>query len=159
MPSIFSLFSHLDSVPAEDAPAASSWPVIGAVSEYGAGWCRIKVVCDEEWEWGCLKIDFADDCDPVPEDHWLEWERDALGDLSCILSLDAREDTIQFMMEHGIAPDQPFWIEASYSTSRDYWGEWDCDIDWKVVGYETWPRERVMLAWEAFYGREAMLCR
>jgi hypothetical protein len=145
-----------DEVEPAAPPEKTVYPVVHEQSLYNRNDCRIKLVCDEEWEWGCLTIRMADDCDPAPHDHWLTYEQDAVG-FPDTMGVDPGDRTVQFMMQYGIAPGQPFWVDATYHCSQDYWGEWDSEVDWDVCGYEMWSLERVCTAWEAYLARTHLI--
>jgi len=138
----------------------SGWPfkqkslmVERAWYSYEEAW--MWLVATESWEWGQLKLDL--DCEPPPYNHWLSGEMDAVGDLDDILGVSEVEGVEQFLLENGIAPGQPFFVQTAFWCHQDYWGEWDSGVEMEVVDIAKWDPERVAIAWEAFFMRKRVL--
>jgi len=137
-------------------PGDTPLPCWGENAWYGRSTCRIRVTTNEDWEWGALGVDF--DCGGPPPNHWLAWELDALCRLQEVMRLH-HSDVERFLLEEGIAPYQPFWI---YMTYRFYPGDgWEADpdseVEFEVIGMESWSRDRAATAWEALRGRQFTL--
>lgn len=77
----------------------------------------------------------------LDEDGW-----DAFLIDSHIAGLKGRET---FLLEHGIAPGQPFKVRARMPiVTRDYWGEYDVDIDLaELLEIAPWSPPRTARAW------------
>ena len=147
--------------PAHQEPD-TQWPVVGDGAIYGNMWAKVRLIATEDWEWGSLNLEF--DGDGPPHDHWLSFELDGLGGLSEVMGLDPNasgliSDLETYLLQQGIAPGQPFWVEMRYSVERSpegYLGcvEYDSEVDWGTTMVEPWSTERAASAWEALIGRK-----
>jgi len=52
-----------------------------------------------------------------------------------------------WLMAEGVAPGQRFLVRLRFSTSQNYFGEWDGEWDAEVVAREPWSAERSAAAW------------
>lgn len=148
--------------PLYQGPKASSWPCLAGNALYSAKQAWIRVVASEDWEWGCLRIEF--DCDGPPVNHWLAWELDGVGTLTDVLGLrlsgEFLNDVEDLLLREGIAPGQSFWLHLTYHFSKDAWtGECDSEVDYEVIDVMGVDPERAKLEWEALFGRKMMLLR
>jgi len=125
----------------------------GALYE-GAG-CRVLMTTTEEWEWGSLKLEL--DCEGPPDNHWLSFELDALCDIGEIMGVSTGSETDMFLLEHGIAPFQRFYVHLTVLYTKDYWGEYDSSFDWEVLNVEPWCLDRICTEWEAYWARKRVL--
>jgi len=126
----------------------------------GFGRCTCRVWLRFEWYEGelCLELD----SDPPHPDHLLTFAMEAYG-LSSILNLDDWRkdyDPETFMLQNGIAPEQPFQVEAEYDWSVDYWGEYDEHWEWEIIAREPWPVGQVLDAWltHFHFHKQEILC-
>ncbi len=122
---------------------------------YFAGTTKCWFTAVTEYDQDELYLTLA--CDPPhPERHWLSYVMDTSG-LDSALGLDFYNEEFMYggmtewLMRNGIAPEQRFIVEATFSSSRDYWGEYDEDVDWHVKDIEPWSPERVLEAWERYF--------
>lgn len=73
---------------------------------------------------------------------------------------DFRGDFIQFAIENGIAPWQPFLIRfykpIGYFISTDIGDEWDAEFEWDIVTVEKWQPSRIAAAWRLFFSERSM---
>jgi len=135
-------------------------PVVNDCGIWGNSWCMVRLVAAESWEWGSLTLEI--DGEGAPPQHWLGYELDALGNLDGVLGMNTCpfgliSELETFLLQKGISPGQAFWVEMSYSCSQDYWGEWDSEVVWHVVGMEPRTAEQSASAWEALIGRKHLL--
>ena len=137
-------------------PPPVELPVLYEDAWYGKNECRVRAFACEEEEWGTLYLEM--DCVSPPSNHWLSYCFDTTGNLSDIMCVDNVHGSVERMiMEHGIAPGQPFYLSLSFSYTRDYWGEYDEETDWEITSVVPWSRERVLTEWEAYWGRKLMM--
>jgi hypothetical protein len=131
-------------------------PVLHEDAWYGKAECCVRVATTEEDEWGSFYLDL--DCSAPPPNHWLSYCFDTTGNLAEILCVkDCYGSVERMLLEHGIAPGQPFYLWASFRSWKDYWGEYDEEVDWEVTSIVPWNREKVLTEWEAFWGRKMMM--
>jgi hypothetical protein len=138
----------------EPEESAVKLPVLYEHSWYSYDACKVRVVSNEDWEWGVLGLDL--DCEGPPVNHWLSYMFEAVGNLNEVLDL-GHSHTEKFLIDCGIAPKQPFYLWMSFSTWRDYWGEYEEEVDWGLAGIVPWSIERAATEWEAFYCRGSMM--
>jgi hypothetical protein len=148
--------------PVNPGPKADSWPCLAGNALYAGKQAWIRVLASEDWEWGCLRIEF--DCDGPPTNHWLAYVLDGVGNLSEALGLSLNglflNEVEEFILREGIAPNQSFWLRLTYSFWQDSWtNECDDEVDYKVVGITSVDPEQAKLEWEALCGRKMMLLR
>ena len=129
------------------------WVTDGALYERHA--CTVLMTTTEEWEWGSLALEL--DCDGPPANHWLSYELDAMGEIGEILGIATGDETDRFLLENGIAPFQRFYMRITARYSRDYWGEYDTDIEGWVLSVEPWEINRICTEWEAYWARKRIL--
>jgi len=106
---------------------------------HGSAWVTVVIEPDEET--GEFGMDL--DCDGPHPDHWLGYllSMDTLnGVLGFIGGVD---EQLKQMMEWGVAPGQRFIIELVFSAGRDYWGEYDESLNWRVMDVEPWVPNRL----------------
>jgi len=127
-------------------------PVLYEHAWYSVDECEVRVIAGEDEAWG--ELSFEMDCTGPPSNHWLSYCLEGYG-FSDVIGVE--HDITRFLMEHGIAPDQPFYLWMRFRSWRDYWGEYDEEIDCEVRGVVPWDKERVTTAWEAFYGRKYLM--
>ena len=137
----------------EDAAMA-----VGARSLWFPTECWIWCVGDECDEWGALTIS-PDSDEPPPGNHWLNYELDAVGTFEEAMGVD---DVETMLLNEGVAPEQPFLLHLTFRS--DYYpatpngpAEYDTHVEWAVVAVEPWHTERIMLGWEAFWGRRHLM--
>jgi len=128
------------------------FPCVGDGAAYDSLSCTILVTTTEENEWGKLNLEM--DCDGPPDNHWLAFELDCYGSIEEMLYI---EDMDAFLLEHGIAPFQRFYIHLTASYWKDYWGEYDSEFDYEVLNIEPWDENRVCTEWEAYLARKRIL--
>jgi len=139
-----------------EEPPPVKLPVLYEHSWYDVGECRVRVFACEEEEWGSFYLEM--DCEGPPPNHWLDYCFDTTGSLKDIMGVDDCHGSVeQMLLEHGIAPGQPFYVWLSFRSWKDYWGEYDEEVDWEVTSIVPWDREKVLTEWEAFYGRKIMM--
>ena len=116
--------------------------------------CRLLVSAREDWGWVTLTLEI-DGHGPTPKSA-LACELDAIGPIEEVLDI---RDVETFLLQQGIAPGQPFWLWVNIEYYQSGWEypEWDADVDYAVTSVVPWSRERAAEAWEAFYGRRAMM--
>lgn len=153
-------FSILE--PLDRGPEAKSWPCLAGNALYTGKQASVRVVASEDWEWGCLRLEF--DCDGPPHNHWLAYALDGIGTLTDVLGLrlsgEFLNDVEDLLLREGIAPGQPFWLRLTHHFSKDYWtGECDSEVDFEVIGVTSMDPEQATLEWEALFGRKMMLLR
>lgn len=106
------------------------------------------------WDGEALELELA--CDAPPCQHWFEFEMEQVG-LRDILGAPPGFhplDMISWMMSLGIAPGIPFMVEMEYRTYRDYWGEYDCAVDWKLMARDVNLAEH-WKAWLDYFREDA----
>lgn len=81
---------------------------------------------------------FAEYCEEI--DTWSSW-----------LGMDQEEEMENFLLRTGLAPGQKFLTELKFSSHMDYWGEYDEELDWRVLDVEPWPKEKVLEGWEEYF--------
>lgn len=131
----------------------------GTFSAFGGlwwlkAWVTAYIYLDGDEEDGYqLYLDL--DCDPPHIDHFVSYIMDMGGSLD-LISWDGRyhrgeEETEAFLIEQGIAPGQRFLMELNFTTSRDYWGEYDETLDGRIMDIEPWTTSQVLEAWEEHF--------
>ena len=123
---------------------------------YDGDRCWIRVVAEESEAWCELTLHLDCEAPPIQPDHWLSFELEALPFME-VMGLES-DDLEALLFEHGIAPGQPFVIEAQYLSFQDWEsGCWESEVDWEVARVQPWPADRAVAAWEAFYGRKHLI--
>jgi hypothetical protein len=129
-------------------------PCVGDGALYEGHACTILVTTTEEWEWGQLTLEL--DCEGPPDNHWLSYEFDTVGGLGDILDISG-DQVDMFLLENGIAPFQRFYLYITAHYYKDYWGEYDSEIECEVLNVEPWDVNRVCTEWEAYWARKRII--
>lgn len=117
--------------------------------------CRVLMTTTEEYEWGALSL--ALDCDGPPDNHWLSYELENCCEIGDMIYISGGEETDMFLLEHGIAPFQRFYMHLTASYTKDYWGEHDSEFDYEVLNVEPWNENRIATEWEAYWARKRVI--
>ncbi len=115
---------------------------------WSRAWMTFSLQLDGDDEDGYYyELEF--ECTPHHPESWVEWvTQDGTRELLRWAGLSRGEDDAErFMMENGIAPGQKFMAEILFTTSRDYWGEYDEHIDGHIMDIEPWTTEQILEAW------------
>lgn len=116
----------------------------------GLVWATLEV----GWDGESLILDMA--CDPLASQHWLQFEMDQVGLHDALGAPPGGDplDMIVWMMDQGIAPEIPFMVEMSYDSWRDYWGEWDSVVRWRLLNREL-DMAAHLEAWMGYFWDDA----
>jgi len=109
-------------------------------------WITFRIDNDD----GVLEVEL--DCDYPHPDHWLAYWIDHNG-LNEVINSGLNETQpflLWFLLDNGIAPGQPFLAEVRFWASTDYWGEYDEEIEVRVMDVEPWPVKDVEREWRRY---------
>jgi len=110
-------------------------------SEFDGGELALFVLSAIPYPYGIPEAKFT------PQ-HCLDWELDNIG-CSELITGDYKSDSVaRWLLENGIAPEQPFRIEFCFSCSKDYYtGEVDTYSDIEIIEIEYWENKEIEDAW------------
>jgi hypothetical protein len=98
---------------------------------------------------------FSLDCDGPHPGHWLSCELDNTSLAEMLVghntAYEDHKETIDWMMREGIAPGQMFMIEAWYNCYQDHWGDWDCEVDYRIMDREPMTAKQSVEAWLTYF--------
>lgn len=102
---------------------------------------------------GDYGIDFHIDSEvPYHPEGWLPWEIEGAG-LPMVITGESGGAFFEYerwMLEHGIAPGQRFFVRLdlhAWKMETYYGTEYDYKIDMEVLQIEPWPEDRIAEAW------------
>lgn len=99
-----------------------------AIWRWSDGW--FWVVAEVDGETFCLSLDTIN---PLPA--WMQYIHNTEG-LTCAMFPEHfcdGADLATALLAEGITPEVPFFVYMHFWSSRDYWGEYDEGIEWKVL--------------------------
>lgn len=103
------------------------------VNHHEDGCVRVWFVYETDTN-GALWLGRADARDVGVEPEWLDWHICQVG-LADFLGFEPHQDE-DFMLAHGLAPDQPFLLEIDsprYFRCGEWGSEWDMEVEWDLV--------------------------
>ncbi len=129
-------------------PEPPSYPVVARRAWYGGSWAKLWMVVVDGDEWGELNLHM--DCDGPPGGHWVEYRQEV--DWGAPAWDFDRDDLENFLLHEGIAPGQPFLASWSFYAHKDYWGEYDEEVNLEeIIAIEPWSVDRVVAAWATLF--------
>lgn len=108
--------------------------------------------CEPSW----IHVVLESDC--CEEMCWFDWELEAVTPEEILFDSCQPGEIAKWMLENGIAFDQPFWLDMSFSAGSSHtldsvYPEYWTEVDYEVVKVEWMHPDDVATSWEAFLGR------